>query len=108
MQKKRHIKKGDQVRAISGDAKYADPNEGKVLSVDLDNNRAVVEGLNIVSKHTKPNAQYPQGGIIKKEASMHMSNLMLIDAKGEASRTGRKKDKDGKNVRYSKKTGEIV
>lgn len=109
MQKKLFIKKGDLVRVISGDAKYSKPNEGKVLSLDREKNRALVEGLNLVSKHTKPNAQYPEGGIIKKEASIHISNLMLIDPKtGEPTRIGRKKDDKGKLVRYAKKSGEII
>ena len=106
MQTKLHIKKGDLVKVIAGDSKGE---EGKVLSVDRDKKRAIVEGVNMASKHTKPNAQYPQGGIIKKEASIHISNLMIVDPKsGEASRTGRKADKAGKLVRYSKKSGEEI
>lgn len=106
MQKKLHIKKGDLVKVIAGDSRGE---EGKILSVDRTKNRAVVEGVNMVSKHTKPNAQYPQGGIIKKEASIHVSNLMIVDPKsGEATRIGRKEDKNGKLVRYSKKSGEEI
>jgi len=109
MQKKLHIKNGDLVQVIAGDAKYSDPNQGKVLSVDRNKNRAIVEGLNMVSKHTKPNAQHPQGGIVKQEASIHVSNLMLIDPKsGEPTKVGRKEGKDGNLVRYSKKSQEEI
>lgn len=105
MQKKMHIKKGDLVKVISGVSKGK---EGKILSIDRDKNRAVVEGLNMVSKHTKPNAANPQGGIVKQEAGIHVSNLMVIDPKtGEAVRVGRK-EVDGKLVRYSKKSGEVI
>jgi len=103
-QPKLHIRKGDMVKVIAGDA---NGQQGKVLSVDLQERRAIVEGVNLVSKHTKPNAKSPQGGIVKKEASIHISNLMLIDAKGTATRTGRKEE-DGKLVRYSKKSGEVI
>lgn len=103
--KKIYMKKGDQVVVIAGDYKGQ---EGRILSVERDKYRAVVEGVNFVSKHTKPNAQYPQGGIIKKEAPIHLSNLMLVDPKsGEPTRVGRKKDKDGKSVRYAIKSGEV-
>jgi large subunit ribosomal protein L24 len=106
MQKKLHIKKGDLVKVISGDAKGE---QGKVLSVDREKSRALVEGVNMASKHTKPNAQYPQGGIIKKEAPIHVSNLMLIDPKsGTPTRIGRKLNKDGKLVRFSKKSMEEI
>src|SRR6202008_3498267 len=102
---KLHIKKGDSVKVIAGDSKGQ---EGKVLSIDKDKNRAFVEGVNLVSKHTKPNAKNPQGGIVKQEASIHISNLMLIQA-GKVTRVGRKLDeKTGKLVRYSKKTGEVI
>jgi large subunit ribosomal protein L24 len=105
MQPKFHIKKGDTVKVIAGNEKGA---EGKVLIVYPEKQRAVVEGVNMVSKHTKPNAANPQGGIVKKEASIHISNLMLVDAKGNASRIGRKLDDNNKLVRYSKKTGEVI
>lgn len=106
MQKKLHIKKGDIVKVIAGDSKGE---EGKILSVDRDKNRAVVEGVNLVSKHTKPNAQHPDGGIIKKEAPIHVSNLMLLDPKeGGITRVGRKANSDGKMVRYAKKSGELI
>jgi large subunit ribosomal protein L24 len=107
MSTKLHIKKGDSVKVIAGDSKNQ---EGKVLSVDKTKNRAIVEGVNTVSKHTKPSTKNPQGGIVKQEASVHVSNLMLIEAgTGKVTRVGRKLDeKTNKLVRYSKKTGQIV
>ncbi|MBW6497359.1 MAG: 50S ribosomal protein L24 [Bacteroidales bacterium] len=105
MQAKLHIKKGDSVKIIAGNEKGS---EGKVLAVYPEKLRALVEGVNMVSKHTKPNAANPQGGIVKKEAPIHLSNLMLIDGKGNATRIGRKRDEKGKLVRYSKKTGEVI
>jgi len=104
-QMKIHIKKGDTVKVISGDSKGS---QGKVLMVDRDKYRALVEGVNLVSKHTKANAKNPQGGIIKKEAPIHISNLMLLDSKGNATRVGRKLNDNGKLVRYSKKSGEEI
>jgi len=106
MQKKLHIKKGDTVVVISGNSKGQ---EGKVLDVVRENDRAIVEGVNMVSKHTKPNSKSPQGGIIKKEANIHISNLMLKDPKtGKPTRIGRRLDKNGRLVRYSKKSGEEI
>lgn len=103
---KLHVKKGDIVRVIAGNDKGA---KGKVLAVYPQSYRAIVEGVNKVKKHTKPNAKNTQGGIIEKEASVHLSNLMLIDDKGNATRIGRRVDeKSGKLVRYSKKTGEVI
>ncbi|MEX2513616.1 MAG: 50S ribosomal protein L24 [Cyclobacteriaceae bacterium] len=105
-QPKLHIKTGDTILVISGDDKGKN---GKILSVNLEKRRAIVEGLNMVTKHIKPTANTPQGGIEKKEASIHISNLKLVDPKtGEATRIGRKKNDDGKLVRYSKKTGEVI
>ncbi len=102
---KLHIKKGDTVKVLSG----ADNGKtGKITSVDRVKGRAFVEGINMVSKHTKPSAANPQGGIVKREASVHISNLMVVDSKGQASRIGRKLNKDGKLVRYSKKSGEVL
>ena len=102
---KLHVKKGDTVKVLSG----ADNGKtGKITSVDREKGRAFVEGINLVSKHTKPSAANPQGGIIKREASVHISNLMVVDSKGQASRIGRKLNKDGKLVRYSKKSGEVL
>ena len=106
MNKKLHIKKGDMVFVNAGDDKG---NTGKVLSVDKANNRAIVEGLNMVSKHTKPNAQHPQGGIIKHEAGIHISNLQVVDpVKGGATKIGRKVGENGKLVRYANKSGEEI
>lgn len=102
---KLHIKKGDTVKVLSG----ADNGKtGKIITVDREKSRAFVEGVNLVSKHTKPSAANPQGGIVKREASVHISNLMVVDSKGQASRIGRKMNKDGKLVRYSKKSGEVL
>lgn len=99
------LKKGDKVVVISGEHKGQ---QGVILSVDREKNRATVEGVNMISRHTKPSAQFPDGGIIKKEAPIHISNLMLLTPKnGTASRVGRKVE-DGKIVRYAKKTGEIL
>ena len=106
MQKKLHIKKGDTVVVIAGNSKGQ---EGKILEVVRETERAIVEGVNMVSKHTKPNAKSPQGGIIKQEATIHVSNLMLKDPKtGKPTRIGRRLDKKGKLVRYSKKSGEEI
>ncbi|HOF15578.1 MAG TPA: 50S ribosomal protein L24 [Bacteroidales bacterium] len=100
-----HIKKGDTVKVLSGEDKGR---TGKVLKVEVSKYRAFVEGVNMVSKHSKPSAKNPQGGIIKKEASVHISNLMVVDAKGVASRIGRRLNDKNKLVRYSKKTGEEI
>ena len=106
MLKKLHIKKGDTVTVITGESKGQ---KGRVLEVDRTKNRALVEGINMVSKHTKPNAKAPQGGIIKKEAFIHLSNLMLVDpASGKPTRIGRKLNDNNKLVRYSKKSGEEI
>ena len=100
------IKKGDLVKVIAGNSKGV---QGKVLTVLVDKNRAIVEGANIVKKHTKPSAANPNGGIIEKEAGIHISNLALIDPKtGETARVGRKLNADGKLVRYAKKSGEEI
>jgi large subunit ribosomal protein L24 len=105
-QPKLHIRTGDTVKVLAGDDKGK---TGKVLSVNREKKRAIVEGLNMVTKHIKPTATNPQGGIEKKEAGIHISNLMLVDPKsGEATRTGRKAGENGKLVRYSKKTGEVI
>jgi len=105
MQKKINIKKGDTVFVNTGEYKGQ---QGRVLEVIRKNNRAIVEGVNLVSKHSKPNAKSPQGGIIKKEASVHISNLMLVDpATGKPTRIGKKLSKE-MLVRYSKKTGEEI
>jgi large subunit ribosomal protein L24 len=106
MQKKLHVKKGDTVQVITGESKGQ---TGKVLEVNRTTLRAIVEGVNMVSKHTKPNSDNPQGGIVKKEAPIHISNLMLVDPKtGETTRIGRRLNKDSKLVRYAKKSGEEI
>ena len=107
MSTKLHIKKGDSVKVLAGDSKGQ---EGKVLSVDKTKNRAFVEGVNLVSKHTKPSAQNSEGGIVKQEASVHLSNLMVIEpGTGKPTRVGRKLDEGTKKlVRYSKKSGEVI
>ncbi len=99
-----HIKKGDTVKILSGNSKG---NTGTVLAVDRRKYRAIVEGENMISKHTKPTSESPDGGIIEKEAAIHISNLMYVDAAGTPTRIGRKVV-DGKIVRYSKKTGDII
>ena len=99
------IKTGDTVRVIAGEHKGS---EGKVLRVDREKNKAIVEGVNLVSKHTKPSAQNPQGGIVKKEAFIHISNLSLIDPKsGKTTRIGFEV-RNGKKVRFSKKSNEVI
>ena len=101
---KLHIKKGDTVYVNAGNDKGK---TGRVLRVLVSKNRAVVEGLNMVSKSAKPSAKHPQGGIIKMEAPIHVSNLNLLDPKsGKPTRVGRRKNEEGKTVRYSKKSGE--
>lgn len=103
---KLHIKKGDIVYVNAGEDKGK---TGRVLEVLVDKNRAFVEGVNIVSKHAKPSAKNPQGGIEKKEASVHISNLNPVDPKsGKPTRIGRKENSKGKLVRYAKKSGEEI
>ncbi len=106
MQRKLYIKKGDTVKVIAGNARGQ---EGRVLNVDNQKQRAIVEGINMISKHTKPSAANTQGGIVKKEAPVHISNLMIVDGQGNQTRIGRKIDEStGKLVRYSKKSGEVI
>jgi len=103
--KKLHIKKGDTVFVNAGNDKGK---TGKVLAVFPEKDRALVEGINMVSKHTKPNSKNPQGGIVKQEAGIHVSNLQLIDpASGKPVKVGFKMDGD-KKVRISKKSGEEI
>ena len=105
-QPKLHIRKGDTVKVIAGDDKGK---EGKVLEIAASKNRAVVEGINVITKHQKPSAGKPEGGIKKTEASIHISNLILVDpASGKPTRVGRKANDKGKLQRYSKKTGEFI
>ena len=103
---KLHIKKGDTVYVNSGEDKGK---TGTVLKVLVKENRALVEGINMVSKNTKPSAKNPQGGIVKKEAPIHISNLNVVDPKtGKPVRVGRRRNSEGDLVRYSKKTGEEI
>ena len=103
---KLHIKKGDTVFVISGESKGK---KGRILEILRSKGRAIVEGVNMIHKHTKPNSKSPQGGIIKKEAGIHISNLMLVDPKtGKPTRIGRKENSEGKLVRYAKKSGEEI
>ncbi len=103
---KLHIKKGDNVKVLAGNHKNK---TGRVITVFPQKYRAIVEGMHIAVKHIKPSTKNPKGRIEKKEASMHMSNLMLIDpASGKATRIGRKRDENNKLCRYAKKTGEII
>ncbi len=99
------LKKGETVRVIAGDAKGQ---EGKILSVDLNKNRAIIEGVNMLSKHAKPSAKNPNGGIVKQEGSIHVSNLMLVVG-GKTTRVGRQvNEKTGKIERIAKKTKEVI
>mgnify|MGYP003148296413 CR=1 FL=1 len=98
------IKSGDTVRVIAGDHKGQ---EGKVQKVLIEKNKAIVEGVNLISKHEKPSASNPQGGIKEKEAALHISNLALIGKDGKTTRVGYKME-DGKKVRFSKKSNEVI
>ncbi len=98
------IKSGDVVKVIAGDHKGS---EGKVLTILREKNKAIVEGINMVSKHQKPSAQNPQGGIVKKEAPIQISNLSLLTSKGETTRVGYRMEGD-KKVRFSKKSNEVL
>ncbi|MFT5627178.1 MAG: large subunit ribosomal protein L24 [Dokdonia sp.] len=98
------IKSGDTVRVIAGDHKGV---EGNVVKVLKDKNKAIIEGVNMVKKHTKPSAQSPQGGIVEKEAPMHISNLSLLTSKGETTRVSYKMEGD-KKVRFSTKSNEVI
>lgn len=104
MMTKLKVKTGDTVRVIAGDHKGQ---EGKIQKIIRDKNKAIVEGVNMVSKHEKPSAKNPQGGIVKKEAAVHLSNLSLIDKKGDTTRVGYRTE-DGKKVRFSKKSNEVI
>lgn len=100
------VKKGDTVKVMSGDNKGQ---QGKILEVIIEDQKAIVEGVNMITKHTKPNAKNSQGGFVKKEAPIHVSNLMVVDNSGKPTRVGRQIDeKTGKLVRYSKKSKEVI
>jgi len=105
MFKRLKIKKGDMVVVTAGDHKGQ---QGRVIAVDRDKDRVTVEGVNMISRHRKPSAQNPQGGIEKREAGLHISNVMLIDAAGNATRVGKTRNDEGKLVRISKKSGEVI
>jgi len=102
MQQKLHIKIGDTVKVISGESTGQ---EGAILSIDKKKMRAKVGGVNLIKKHQKPSAADPQGGIVEMEAGIHIANLMIVH-NGQPTRVGRKLNKEGKLVRYSKKSGE--
>jgi len=103
---KLHIKKGDMVYVNAGEDKGK---TGRVLKVDIEKQRAIVEGVNMISKSTKPSAKHPQGGIVKQEASIHISNLNVLDPKtNKPTRIGRRLGENGKLVRYSKSSGEEI
>ena len=100
------IKSGDTVKVVAGDHKGS---EGKVLTVLIEKNKAIVEGVNMVKKHTKPNAQNPQGGIIEKEAPIHISNVALYDTEAQSRfKVGFRVDSEGNKVRYNKTTGNSI
>lgn len=106
MQKKRHIKKGDQVVVISGEDKSK---KGRVLEVVTKKDRVIVEGVNIISKHSKATKDNPDGGIIKQEAPIHISNVMLVDpSTGDRTRVGYKFDDNGNKIRFAKKSGQEI
>ena len=105
MNKKFRLKKGDNVIVISGESKGS---RGRILDMDYNNDKALVEGVNLISKHTRPNAKDPKGGIVKKEASIDISNLMYVGSNNKPTRIGRKVKEDGKIVRFAKKTGEEI
>ena len=102
--KKIKIKTGDNVKVITGNSKGS---QGKVLKIVSEKNRLIVEGVNMVKKHMKPNAQNPQGGIIEKEAFIHVSNVSLLTPSGETTKVGYRMD-ENKKVRFSKKSNEVI
>lgn len=103
---KLHIRKGDTAIVISGNDKGK---KGKVLEVVREKNRVIIEGVNMITKHVKPSANNPEGGIERTEAPVHISNIMIVDpSNGEPTRVGRKLNDDGKVQRFSKKTGELI
>ena len=104
--KKLHVKTGDTVKVIAGDERGK---TGRIVSVNIEKQKVVIEGLNLVTKHNKPSAKNPQGGISKVEAPIHVSNVAIVDPKsGEATKTARRKNSEGKTERYSKKSGEVI
>ena len=105
MFKRLKIKKGDMVVITSGDNKGK---QGRVIEVNREKDTVIVEGINMITRHRKPSTQNPQGGIEKREAGIHVSNVMVLDAKGNATRIGRRKNEEGKLERFAKKTGEAI
>ncbi|MCC9165875.1 50S ribosomal protein L24 [Pontibacter harenae] len=104
--KKLHVKTGDTVKVLAGDERGK---TGRITAVNIEKQRVTIEGLNLVTKHTKPSAQNPQGGITKIEAPIHASNVALVDpTTGETVKVGSRKNSEGKTERYSKKTGEVI
>jgi large subunit ribosomal protein L24 len=104
--KKLHVKTGDTVRVIAGDERGK---TGRIIAVNIEKQKVTIEGLNLVTKHNKPSAKNPQGGITKVEAPIHASNVAIVDPKsGETIKVGRRKNSEGKSERYSKKTGEVI
>ncbi len=103
---KLHIRKGDTAIVISGNDKGK---KGKVLEIIREKNRAIIEGVNMITKHVKPSANHPEGGIDKTEAPLHISNIMVVEpSNGEPTRIGRKLNDENKMQRFSKKTGELI
>jgi len=104
--KKLHVKTGDTVKVIAGDERGK---TGRIIAVNADKQKVTIEGLNLVTKHAKPSAKNPQGGISQVEAPIHASNVAIVDPKtGEATKTAKRKNSEGKTERYSKKTGEVI
>lgn len=104
--KKLHVKTGDTVKVLAGDERGK---TGRITAVNIEKQRVTIEGLNLVTKHAKPSAQNPQGGISKVEAPIHASNVALVDPKtGETTKAAIRKNSEGKTERYSKKTGEVI
>ncbi|GAB3198904.1 large subunit ribosomal protein L24 [Pontibacter aydingkolensis] len=103
--KKLHVKTGDTVKVLAGDERGK---TGRIIAVNIEKQKVTIEGLNLVTKHSKPSAKNPQGGISKVEAPIHASNVSLVDAKGETFKAGSRKNSEGKTERYSKKTGEVI
>ena len=104
--KKLHVKTGDTVKVIAGDERGK---TGRITAVNIEKQKVTIEGLNLVTKHNKPSAKNPQGGITKVEAPIHASNVALVDPKsGETTKVGRRKNSEGKSERYSKKSGEVI
>jgi large subunit ribosomal protein L24 len=97
------LRKGDNVKIISGKERGK---EGKILGFTHDGNRVLVEGLNIVKRHSRPTQAAPQGGIVEKEAGIHVSNVMLLTEEGRATRIGYRSNEEGQKVRYSLRSGE--